>query len=233
VERVRILSNGNVGIGTTIPTSKLVIDGNTSIGYPATTAPSNGLIVNGSVGIGTTNTLSKVHTYVTGANNYMLITGDTSREQGIQISDGTASIYLYKQINTTNFSIYNEGDRITIRNNGNVGIGTAIPQSKLHITGDTISTNFYTTSGSASVSTSDVTLFSFSGAGLLIAYGSNFMHVVVIGGMNGLTGYSKNTIYQGDFSRTLTITMSGLSVLARLNSGPTTLYWKYIQFASW
>ncbi|MBI4547588.1 MAG: hypothetical protein HY707_06400 [Ignavibacteriae bacterium] len=55
-ERMRITEAGNVGIGTTTPGSKLQVNGNTAIGYGASTAgPSNGLAVSGNVGIGTTN----------------------------------------------------------------------------------------------------------------------------------------------------------------------------------
>ena len=55
LERMRISSAGNVGIGTTGPLSKLDVNGGIAVGtYAGTaTAPSNGLIVSGQVGIGT------------------------------------------------------------------------------------------------------------------------------------------------------------------------------------
>jgi hypothetical protein len=47
--------NGNLGIGTNNPTSKLTVSGNSSIGtgYTGTVAPANGAIIQGNVGIGT------------------------------------------------------------------------------------------------------------------------------------------------------------------------------------
>ena len=49
-------TSSNVGIGTTTTSSsnKLEVNGATTIGYPNTAGPTNGLLVNGNVGIGTT-----------------------------------------------------------------------------------------------------------------------------------------------------------------------------------
>lgn len=56
-EKMRILTTGYVGIGTTNPGSTLTVSGAGSFGsgYNAFTAPTNGLIVQGNVGIGTSN----------------------------------------------------------------------------------------------------------------------------------------------------------------------------------
>jgi hypothetical protein len=56
-EKMRILTTGYVGIGTTNPGSLLTVSGGVGIGsgYQTSLAPTNGLIVQGGVGIGTTN----------------------------------------------------------------------------------------------------------------------------------------------------------------------------------
>lgn len=53
-EKMRITANGNVGIGTNAPLSKLGVNDNVSIGaaYANIAAPTNGMIVEGNVGIG-------------------------------------------------------------------------------------------------------------------------------------------------------------------------------------
>jgi hypothetical protein len=59
---VTINIDGNIGIGTTNPSSKLAVNGSVAIGsYSGILAPSNGLIVNGNVGIGTTIPLANLH----------------------------------------------------------------------------------------------------------------------------------------------------------------------------
>ncbi len=60
VERLRMISNGSIGIGTAAPTAKLAIVGNVGIGtlgvgdfYTSTLPPAGGMIIEGNVGIGT------------------------------------------------------------------------------------------------------------------------------------------------------------------------------------
>ena len=58
LDRLVINKDGNVGIGTTVPQSKLAVSGGVAIGSSyagANAAPDNGLLVEGNVGIGTTN----------------------------------------------------------------------------------------------------------------------------------------------------------------------------------
>lgn len=55
LEKIRLLTNGNVGIGTAVPGSRLSVSNNAAIGatYAALAAPANSLIVEGKVGVGT------------------------------------------------------------------------------------------------------------------------------------------------------------------------------------
>ena len=65
-ERVRILSSGNVGIGTDTPQNKLDVEGGMVVGatYSGTnTAPTNGMLVQGNVGIGKTSADTVLHLY--------------------------------------------------------------------------------------------------------------------------------------------------------------------------
>jgi hypothetical protein len=59
-DRMRIFSNGNIGINTLTAGSKLQVNGNAAIGYSASTAaPTNGLSISGNTTIGTTTAAGK------------------------------------------------------------------------------------------------------------------------------------------------------------------------------
>jgi hypothetical protein len=117
-ERMRILANGNIGIGTTTPIGKLTVDDG-----------------------GTGNVLSEMLTLKT---TY----GGTSARKAFTWRDGaniTGQIDTYYDGVRTNMSfghLFNNGyqtsDIMTILGNGYVGIGTASPTASLEVVGNIV-----------------------------------------------------------------------------------------------
>ena len=125
-----ILSDGNVGIGTTSPEAKLSIEGANNLAFDATNIA--GQVSNGATAY-ITNTGG-------GTNGFaQLVFGhpaDTSVSRIASINAGTGTTDL--AFVTESGSVVGEKMRIT--SSGNVGIGTTSPEAKLDIVGD--GTNF-------------------------------------------------------------------------------------------
>jgi hypothetical protein len=151
LQRLTVLNDGNVGIGTTGPTSKLSVVGDVDItgsylinGSPFSgssqwvTTGSNIYYTTGNVGIGTTNPGSKLAVSVPGA-----VAGDVDPIITGQYSDINFGLYsvataitdpkafglalkTYKQ----NIGLY---EAIRITHDGNVGIGTTTPGANLEV----------------------------------------------------------------------------------------------------
>ena len=131
---VGILLNPSAG-------ASLQVGGNATIGYAANTAgPTNGLAVQGNVGVGTTSPLSMLHT--AGA----ITTSGVGARINIARTDGSdpASTKTWHLDNVSNdFRIFQQPNiatggsvYLTIKDGGNVGIGTTAPAAKLHVAGD-------------------------------------------------------------------------------------------------
>ena len=128
-ERMTIRGDGNVGIGTTAPQSKLDVEGGISIGatYSGTTAaPSNGVIIEGKVGIGTTIPLQKLSVSGSGlftdtliANTVLKLVATTSAATGVIYKGASRFIH---NMNTGTFLGITSGN-FTGNGSYNVGVG--------------------------------------------------------------------------------------------------------------
>ncbi|MDD9954299.1 MAG: hypothetical protein OXR66_08260 [Candidatus Woesearchaeota archaeon] len=126
------LQTGNVGIGTSTPSVKLEVVGNTSTllflnaSGPAASIDANAILLGkGPIGAG--------RIFLRGENTNKLFsqTGITNLPQEIDILSGTT-----------------EGNGIRIAANGNIGLGTTAPSAKLHINSSDLSLLIQNTSGS-------------------------------------------------------------------------------------
>lgn len=126
-EKARIDTNGNFGLGTTNPISKLdlVGAGTTSATSSLTIRKSTNavnltVLDNGSIGIGTSVPSARLDIIGAGTTNSTasLIVRDSSKAQ-----------------------------KVTVLDNGNVGIGTASPVKTLQVNGSTQSTDYYSGDG--------------------------------------------------------------------------------------
>ena len=119
-ERLRILNNGNVGIGTTSPTSmlELAANGGSSMITLKRTNASNGGAKGGI-------------RFTENTNGYNVGTiaclGDGAN------TSGALCFYTKASSTTTGVYLATTDERMRISSSGNVGIGTSVPRTKLHI----------------------------------------------------------------------------------------------------
>ena len=152
-ERLDILQNGNVGIGTAMPGSLLSVNGSAafgSYGGNGTAPPSNGMIVSGAVGIGTNNPLSYALDVVGNANisgtvSATSFSGSGSGLTGVTVSASNISGIVPIANGGTNAAAqsnngvnYFNGTSITsgtgfVYTGGDVGIGTSTPLEALDV----------------------------------------------------------------------------------------------------
>jgi hypothetical protein len=149
VENMRLLTSGNLGIGTNVPASRLSISGWwLSVGYPTIAAPTNGTIIAGNVGIGTNSpaeSLTVNGTIENPLDNSAIVSGN-DRSFGFIKKSGFTSVLATNNSNPIIFSKLSTAmitsgnvawgtliELMRIQNNGDVGIGVAAPGAKLDI----------------------------------------------------------------------------------------------------
>ena len=158
--RLKITSTGNVGIGTTSPSEKLEVNGNASISGGIYVGGVNSFIWNntansnlrfgangsekmriassGNVGIGTTSPNSILH--ITDANPEFILEDTTNinrcRLKNVDGNFRYEADYNSQMGNSRHVFFIDGSEKLRINTNGNVGIGTTSPGSKLQVDGE-------------------------------------------------------------------------------------------------
>ena len=170
IERLRIDTTGNVGIGTITPTATLQVSGTFTVSNSAqVTTPSIYVNSSGNVGVGTSSPLSKLSVRVNGVDATSVTVARLIQPGS---NTGTRAVLGFGYLDQDNataaigggydgtglaLSFYttaaagsgNLVERMTLDHSGNLGIGTTSPIAKLDITGTASASDAIQVSGSS------------------------------------------------------------------------------------
>jgi hypothetical protein len=183
----------------------------------------------GNLGIGTNSPTAKLHVHGNGSQNVdLLVTGrlrSTSNDGGLWVAEDR----FIGGHGTNKVGFYNGGSwRLTVLNNGNVGIGTDNPTEKLHVSGNAIVTGTVASHGKLTIGTTDgnTNLLEVKGnakAGSLNITGVTSLAAVTASGTLSVTGATSLAAVTA--SGNLTVTGTGKSSIAgMLGIGTTDPY---------
>ncbi|MBU2928997.1 beta strand repeat-containing protein, partial [Winogradskyella psychrotolerans] len=132
-ERIRISSNGNIGIGTTAPSQRLHVNGTSQLG---TNIASDGDLRLNQMGTGNRNSRIQFYTDADASNDAEIIRNNGTDGDLIIDNEGNGIMYLRNRGNGQVRLGTNNSDDFFIEDGGNIGISTSDPTAKLDIAGD-------------------------------------------------------------------------------------------------
>ena len=198
-DRLSITSGGNVGIGTTTPSTKLFVSGSHVSGQGMSTFKGSDYAIVNLVAPATGD----------GSNGYWGFRAQDPNFTDLMWFGHVTSSTQSGFVVAPNFETVNSASLYVARSNGNVGIGTSSPGAKLHVVGNTqVSDQFAQGVAISSKITNYGAEFRSSGASAQIFFGRSG-DSIGSGAIGADASYALSVWNTSDFSRFLVISQSG------------------------